>query len=137
MNLRPLRLVRAARAASRLLHSLLTPLRERATRLAVAAWTLLLCHPAWADLPTVVVPEDVEDGDFLGLMRSSLRVGINIVILALGALAFYKVAAGALTKWDEYRKGRIELADIKEYVIAGGLVLAVIVALLTAANTIL
>jgi integrating conjugative element membrane protein (TIGR03745 family) len=138
MSLDPLRLaLRAACAAPRLLRCRLTTLRARVTRLGVAAWTLLLCHPAWADLPTMVVPDDVEDGDFLGLTRSTIRVALNIVILALGAIAFYTVAAGALTKWNEYRKGRIELADIKEYVVAGSLVLAVVVALLTIANSVL
>jgi len=89
---------------------------------------------ALAALPTVQAPDGVADGDYIGLWGALLKLGVNVIVLGIGAFAFYKIAAGGMTKWAQYQKGQIELSDMKEYFIGGTIVLVTIVALLTVAN---
>jgi integrating conjugative element membrane protein (TIGR03745 family) len=121
----------------------LAALRERSVRAAKSIATLcfgtmvMVHQSALADLPAVVAPEGVEAGDYIGLWKALLKLGVNVIVLGIGAFAFYRIAAGGMTKWREYQKGQIDLSDMKEYFIGGSIVLVVIVALLTVANSIL
>lgn len=112
-------------------------LRERASTACLVLATWMLSQPAFADLPTQVAPEGVEQGDVIGMWRTYARTGFNVLILIVGAVAFINVAAGALEKWRQYGKGKIELTEMKEYIVGGVMVLVVVVFLLTVANTIL
>ncbi len=115
-------------------------LQRLATRigsLALVAWVVLLSQPALADLPKVMTPGDADDGDFISMFRYFIKAGVNVLVLALGAFALIRVAGGGLTKWDDYRKGRADLGDMKEYFVGGSIVVVIVVALLTTANTML
>jgi len=122
---------------ARTVHSSFQRLARRIASLALPACLALFSHPALADLPTVLTPGDADAGDYIAMLRYFIKAGVNVLVLALGAFAFIRVSGGALTKWDEYRKGRADLADMKEYVIGGSIVLVIVVALLTAANKML
>ena len=122
---------------ARTARSLFRRLAARLATLALVAWLGLLSHPALAELPTVMAPGDATEGDWPAMFRSFLKAGVNVLVLALGAFAFIRVAGGGLTKWDDYRKGRADLGEMKEYFIGGAIVLVIIVALLTAANKML
>jgi integrating conjugative element membrane protein (TIGR03745 family) len=112
-------------------------LADRIACCTLLAWLTLCSHPAFADLPKALEPGDSSEGDWIALLRYYLKQGINVLVLAVAAFAFVRIASGALTKWDEYRKGRADLADMKEYVVGGSVVLVIMVALLTAANKML
>jgi len=109
--------------------------RSAAASLFIGA--LMTSAPAFAELPTTKMPDGVTDGDLLGMWHGYAKLAINVFILIIGALAFIYVANGALERWKHYGKGKLELGDIKEYIVGGILVLVVVVALLTAANRIL
>lgn len=97
----------------------------------------LIAHPAFADLPQAITPQGVQAGDMPGLWRALMKAGVAVVVLGIGAIAFYKIPMGALKKWEEYRDGRAEIAEVKEYFIWGSIVLVAIVAILTTAASIL
>ncbi len=101
---------------------------------AVFGWLVMGHQAAYAALPAVQTPSNVDAGDYIGLWGALLKLGINVIVLGIGAFAFYKVAAGGMVKWGQYQKGQIELSDMKEYFIGGTIVLVTIVALLTASN---
>ncbi|MBY0368781.1 MAG: DUF2976 domain-containing protein [Proteobacteria bacterium] len=110
--------------------------RSFKTTLVIGALSLM-AHPAFADLPTAIQPQGVQAGDMPGLWRALLKAGVAVIVLGIGAVAFYKIPMGALKKWEEYRDGRAEIAEVKEYFIWGSIVLVAIVAILTTAASIL
>lgn len=128
MSLRPFLARQRARVAS---------WWQRAATASLYLATLILSQPAFADLPTQTVPQGADSGDVIGMWRMYARMGFNVLILIVGAVGFITVASGALEKWRQYGKGKIELTEMKEYIVGGVMVLVVVVFLLTVANTIL
>ena len=128
MSLRPFLARQRARVAS---------WWQRAATASLYLATLILSQPAFADLPTQTAPQGVDAGDVIGMWRTYARIGFNVLILIVGTVGFISVASGALEKWRQYGKGKIELTEMKEYIVGGVMVLVVIVFLLTVANTIL
>lgn len=120
---------------ARTARSLFQRLAARVGSVALLAWVGLLSQPALADLPQVMAPGDADDGDFIAQWRYFIKAGVNVLVLAICAFAFIRVAGGGLTKWDQYRNGRADLGDMKEYFVGGAIVLVIMVALLTAANS--
>lgn len=91
---------------------------------------------AMAALPNIPKPSGggiggaaVQDGDWLAMVGAYFKAGFTILGLVLGSLAFFAVIAGALKKWKEYSDGRAHLADFKEFLIVGIVLLVFIIML--------
>ncbi|WP_020424728.1 DUF2976 domain-containing protein [Paracidovorax oryzae] len=91
---------------------------------------------AMAALPNIPKPSGggiggaaVQDGDWLALMGAYFKAGFAILGIVLGTYAFFTVMSGALKKWKEYSEGRAQLADLKEHMIVGTVLLVFIVML--------
>lgn len=115
--------------------------KDRAAHVArlavVAPMAFLSTNTVFAGLPRMPVPgtdmngDDVQDGDWLGYMSAYYKVGIAIIGLVLAGLAFIYVMMGAMEKWKSYGSGRAQVADLKEYMIAGAVLVAFIVMMAT------
>lgn len=90
----------------------------------VSALLLVVCSPAIAGLPTIPTPTGgglggaaVQDGDFLGIMGAQFKAGLTIFGLVMAALAFIIVVIGSISRWKQYSQGKLEIGDLKEYLI--------------------
>lgn len=107
------------------LTSLSERIRGRVRHALLLPTVALMCHPAFAALPTLTTPTDgiggttVSNDDWLGTMGAYFKIGITIFALVLAGLGFIQVLSGGIAKWKAYSMGRAELGDLKEYFIMG------------------
>lgn len=104
----------------------------------LAAMLFVACatSPALAALPgQMAVPQgaNVGQGDYIKLWQYMTKSGVNVAGLIIGAGVFLYFAAGFVSKFVEYRRGKAEVGDLKEYGIVGTTVTVIVVALLTVA----
>jgi integrating conjugative element membrane protein (TIGR03745 family) len=131
-------------------HTLDTKFRPRLQREQVARglallatlmlFALLATQPAFAALPgQLSVPQgaNVSQGDYISLWQFVIKKGVAVAALIIGAGVFLYFAAGFVTKFVEYRKGKAEVGDLKEYGIVGTAVTVIVVALLTVAVSVI
>ncbi|MEF2270528.1 TIGR03745 family integrating conjugative element membrane protein [Janthinobacterium sp. LS2A] len=112
-------------------------------RRGIAAMLLLLAAafvaaPAMADLPAAVQPTGgAAAGDYMQLLRQYWKQGIAVFVLMVGSWAFIEVGGGAVAKFGEWRRGKVELSELKWFFFIGVLMLVAVIYLLTTANGIL
>ncbi|THT98403.1 DUF2976 domain-containing protein [Lampropedia puyangensis] len=97
---------------------------------------LLVGLPAEAALPTIAAPDGIDGascgaGDWLCAMGGYFKQGITILGLIFAALAFLIVVAGGLSKWKDYSKGRLDMSELKEYMIVAAIFAIFIVVMVT------
>lgn len=103
-------------------------------------FALLATQPAFAALPgQLSVPQgaNVSQGDYISLWQFVIKKGVAVAALIIGAGVFLYFAAGFVAKFVEYRKGKAEVGDLKEYGIVGTAVTVIVVALLTVAVSVI
>ena len=103
-------------------------------------FALLATQPALAALPgQLSVPQgaNVSQGDYIQLWQFVIKKGVAVASLIIGAGVFLYFAAGFVAKFVEYRKGKAEIGDLKEYGIVGTAVTVIVVALLTVAVSVI
>lgn len=116
--------------------------KVRAARSKLSHWALvpgvvLMCSPVFAALPTMPTPgtdmkgNAVAAGDWMGSMSAWFKAGLAILGLVILAFMFFKVVGGAVTKWGEYTKGRADIADLKEYLIMGIIIVGFAILMVT------
>lgn len=116
-------------------------IRARAAQLALAPVVAVMCHPAWAALPSMPSPgtdmegNEVKAGNWLGSMSSWFKAGLAIFGTVIAGIAFIYVAAGALAKWRKYSAGQAEIGDLKEYMMMAAVLMIFIVIMVTYAFT--
>ncbi len=100
----------------------------------IGALVLLVCAPAFAALPTMPTPTGgglggaaVQDGDFFGIFGAYFKAGLTILGLVLAALAFLMVVVGSISRWRLYSQGKLEIADLKEYLIMSVIIIAFVI----------
>lgn len=100
----------------------------------IGALVSLVCAPAMAALPTMPMPTGgglggaaVQDGDFFGIFGAYFKSGLTILGLVLAALAFYMVVVGSISRWRLYSQGKLEIADLKEYLIMSIIIIAFVI----------
>ncbi|WP_287919239.1 DUF2976 domain-containing protein [Comamonas sp.] len=100
----------------------------------IGALVSMLCSPAMAALPSLPMPTGgglggaaVQDGDFFGIFGAYFKAGLTILGLVLAALAFIMVVVGSISRWRLYAQGKLEIADLKEYLIMSIIVMAFVV----------
>jgi hypothetical protein len=97
-------------------------LGERFRHAALVPFVALACHPAFAELPTLVTPTEgvngttVANGDIIGTSGAIFKAIIAIVVLVICAWFFLQAMAGTISKWKEYTNGRAAIGDMKEYI---------------------
>ncbi len=98
------------------------------------ALVLMLSGPAMAALPTMPTPTGgglggaaVQDGDFFGIFGAYFKAGLTILGLVLAALAFLMVVVGSISRWRQYSQGKLEIADLKEYLIMSVIIIAFVI----------
>lgn len=111
-------------------------------RLGITAMLLLaaafVAAPAMADLPAAVQPTGgAAAGDYMQLLRQYWKQGIAVFVLMVGSWAFIEVGGGAVAKFGEWRRGKVELSELKWFFFIGVLMLVAVIYLLTTANGIL
>lgn len=112
-------------------------LREFAPAVLAALTLGLAVEPALAELPQVVVPAGAADGDFIAVVKAYAQPALVLIGLLIAALIFYVVAAGAITKFNDYRIGKGELGTVATYIVTGGMLIILIVYLVDKASTVL
>jgi integrating conjugative element membrane protein (TIGR03745 family) len=96
-----------------------------------------MSSPVFAALPTMPTPgtdmkgNAVAAGDWMGSMSAWFKAGLAILGLVILAFMFFKVVGGAVTKWGEYTKGRADIADLKEYLIMGIIIVGFAILMVT------
>ena len=99
-------------------------LTDRLNKAAIWLWLAIILNPhlSWATgLPTMPTPgtdmqgNAVAEGDWMGSMSAWFKKGIVILGLILVGMGFIYVVGGALSKWRDYSRGKVELSDLKEY----------------------
>jgi integrating conjugative element membrane protein (TIGR03745 family) len=116
--------------------------KVRAARSKLSHWALvpgvvLMSSPVFAALPTMPTPgtdmkgNAVAAGDWMGSMSAWFKAGLAILGLVILAFMFFKVVGGAVTKWGEYTKGRADIADLKEYLIMGIIIVGFAILMVT------
>jgi integrating conjugative element membrane protein (TIGR03745 family) len=116
--------------------------KVRAARSKLSHWALvpgvvLMSSPVFAALPTMPTPGSdmkgnaVAAGDWMGSMSAWFKAGLAILGLVILAFMFFKVVGGAVTKWGEYTKGRAAIADLKEYLIMGIIIVGFAILMVT------
>jgi integrating conjugative element membrane protein (TIGR03745 family) len=111
--------------------------RDRLQHWALAPVVAVMCSPAFAALPTMPTPgtdmkgQTCAAGDWMCAMSAYFKAGLAILGLVLLGLAFLGVVGGSLSKWKEYTAGRIQMGDLKEYFIAGMVLVVFMVLLVT------
>jgi integrating conjugative element membrane protein (TIGR03745 family) len=116
--------------------------KVRAARSKLSHWALvpgvvLMSSPVFAALPTMPTPGSdmkgnaVAAGDWMGSMSAWFKAGLAILGLVILAFMFFKVVGGAVTKWGEYTKGRADIADLKEYLIMGIIIVGFAILMVT------
>ncbi|PHV19198.1 TIGR03745 family integrating conjugative element membrane protein [Janthinobacterium sp. BJB446] len=112
-------------------------------RRGIAAMLLLLAAafvaaPAMADLPAAVPPTGgANAGDYTLLLRQYWKSGVAVLVLLVGTWAFIEVGGGGIAKFNEWRRGKVELGELKWYFLIGAVMLVLVIYLLTTANGIL
>lgn len=96
--------------------------------------SVMIHEQAFAVLPVIPAPQgggiggaQVQEGDWMGMMGAYFKAGIALLAAVLAAWAFIGVMGGGLRKWKEYSRGQAELADMKEFFIAGVVLIVFIV----------
>lgn len=94
--------------------------------------------PAMAELPAAVQPTGgAAAGDYVQLLRQYWKQGIAVLVLMVAAGAFVEVGGGAIAKFGEWRRGKVELSELKWFFFIGVVMLVTVIYLLTTATGIL
>lgn len=110
------------------------------TYLATMLMVAFATRPALAALPgqmQVPLGANVGQGDYIKLWQYMTKSGVSVAALIIGAGVFLYFAAGFVSKFVEYRKGRAEVGDLKEYGVVGTTVTVIVIALLTVGVTVI
>lgn len=101
---------------------------------AIFGLTAGLAQTASAAITSPTIPAGLNSqvctaNDYICLMGGYWKAGILILAIILCGVALLRVAGGLMGKYDEYRKGRADVGDLKESVIVAVVTLAVVTSL--------
>lgn len=117
--------------------SLITENRRCIAAMLVLA-AAFVAAPAMAELPAAVQPTGgAAAGDYVQLLRQYWKQGIAVLVLMVAAGAFVEVGGGAIAKFGEWRRGKVELSELKWFFFIGVVMLVTVIYLLTTATGIL
>ena len=101
----------------------------------LAPAVILTTSPAFATLPNVTAPTDgidgstCGDGDIMCIIGAYFKHAIGIIAVVVAALFLIYFGFGAFSKWKAYSANRADASDLKEFLIYGALMSAVVVLL--------
>ncbi|AIJ46983.1 MULTISPECIES: TIGR03745 family integrating conjugative element membrane protein [Comamonas] len=102
--------------------------------IALAPVVLLATCPAFSALPTIQAPAGgsigggtTQEGDVLGQMGAYFKLGMTILGLVLAAIAFLFVVTASLQRYRDYTAGKIQLGDLKEFVIVSVIIISFVI----------
>ncbi|MPS89508.1 MAG: TIGR03745 family integrating conjugative element membrane protein [Comamonas sp.] len=102
--------------------------------IALAPVVLLATCPAFSALPTIQPPAGgsigggtTQEGDVLGQMGAYFKLGMTILGLVLAAIAFLFVVTASLQRYRDYTAGKIQLGDLKEFVIVSVIIISFVI----------
>ena len=102
--------------------------------IALAPVVLLATCPAFSALPTLQPPAGgsigggtTQEGDVLGQMGAYFKLGMTILGLVLAAIAFLFVVTASLQRYRDYTAGKIQLGDLKEFVIVSVIIISFVI----------
>lgn len=102
--------------------------------IALAPVVLLATCPAFSALPTIQPPAGgsigggtTQEGDILGQMGAYFKLGMTILGLVLAAIAFLFVVTASLQRYRDYTAGKIQLGDLKEFVIVSVIIISLVI----------
>jgi integrating conjugative element membrane protein (TIGR03745 family) len=75
--------------------------------------------------PTVGGVNTATQADSMTVMRDLAGSGIGLAMLVISSLGFLTVSVAGFSKFNDWRKGKAELGDLKVILIVGALLLAV------------
>ena len=117
--------------------SLITENRRCIAAMLVLA-AAFVAAPAMAELPAAVQPTGgAAAGDYVQLLRQYWKQGSAVLVLMVAAGAFVEVGGGAIAKFGEWRRGKVELSELKWFFFIGVVMLVTVIYLLTTATGIL
>lgn len=102
--------------------------------IALAPLVLLATCPAFSALPTIQPPAGgsigggtTQEGDILGQIGAYFKLGMTILGLVLAAIAFLFVVTASLQRYRDYTAGKIQLGDLKEFVIVSVIIISLVI----------
>lgn len=102
--------------------------------IALAPVVLLATCPAFSALPTIQPPAGgsigggtTQEGDILGQIGAYFKLGMTILGLVLAAIAFLFVVTASLQRYRDYTAGKIQLGDLKEFVIVSVIIISLVI----------
>lgn len=93
-------------------------------------------HAGLVSLPTTpsgLGGTTVTDGDWLATLGAYFKQGFSILGLVIAAVAFFTAAFGTISKYREYTAGRLEVGELKQYIIVAVVVMVFVVLMVTLA----
>lgn len=120
---------------ARLLRALSTLRQRSISLLSALAFLIFKTEAALAVMPKAPKADGaVEDGDWLGYLRSYWKQAIALLVLMLCSYGLVKIAGNAIKMYHEYSNGKAELADLIIQIVIGFVILVIMVLLLTQAT---
>ena len=110
----------------------------RLALLAPAVALMSMSPGAFAALPAVTAPTDglsgaCTDGDIVCTIGAFFKQGINMAAVVVAAFFLIVLALGSFSRWKQYSAGRVEIGDLKEYLIAAAVLAGIVLLLATLA----
>jgi integrating conjugative element membrane protein (TIGR03745 family) len=103
----------------------------------VGVLLLMLHASASCALPDVSAIGAPEGSNYMKTILFIVGLGIGVAALILAGASFLEIAGGILGKFNEWRIGRAEVGDLKKVVVAGAVVLALVILLVTVAVSVI
>lgn len=106
--------------------------------IAALTGSLLWIQSSFAALPDVSDPtNDVEDGNYIGLIQAYGFDIVAVIVLVLASAGFLTVASNVISSYREVQTGKKTWSDLGAQVVIGCLLLVFIIFLMTEVSGIL